>query len=493
MFITLCAHDICMNDEDFCVFLDNMLLDDLSRMHIKSLLSYFTDKRNGKPANKSYLFYGDIGIGKTYFAKTIIELMDKEVIFCGKSAFRNKKTQVCRNFDEVLGKIDNSKEQIIFLDDLLFLLRADIHKSIIKIFDIVKRNQNKIMIATIENKAYLDDDEVKRIEVKIEIDVPSFENKRLFLRTEYGNYLNGCQIDYIACNSFDYDYNDLSGLVKLACSHKEVTDAALRKIMGLYRSKQSCKSVIYRDVDTGLRDILGRKHIKTCLKKLMHVRKNPDNDFGLKYSNILFFCGLPGTGKTFTAKALAGEMNKPLVVVNISEYEDCSFQRILAIVRRYENCIIFVEGAENIIDYYGFDELTGFRTQLNYLFDGADKAPRNSILIFAVYDPYLFARDSNITHVLAFYHPGFAERRKFFRMKINPLRENVDINYLARNTDGSYWDLERLCDEVVVCYLQEGRIDKKALKGIVGWMRRKRARDRRWAECLGEKCGVDVY
>jgi len=35
-----------------------------------------------------------------------------------------------------------------------------------------------------------------------------------------------------------------------------------------------------------------------------------------------------------------------------------------------------------------------------------------------------------------------------------------DIDYLAHNKEGSYWDLERLCDDVIVSYLQDERIDQ---------------------------------
>ncbi len=49
-------------------------------------------------------------------------------------------------------------------------------------------------------------------------------------------------------------------------------------------------------------------------------------------------------------------------------------------------------------------------------------------------------------------------RRLFFWVKMNTLPD--DIDYLAHNKEGSYWDLERLCDDVIVSYLQDERIDQ---------------------------------
>ena len=473
-----------MTEKDFCAFLDNMLLDKLSRMQIRFALSYFREKMDRELASRSYLFYGDAGVGKTFLAEKIVEIMNKEVVFYGVCGFSNKKTVTCYDFDEVIGKINNDCEQVIFLDDINFLLdRIDsyeidtkVEREFMKVIDLVKRNQNKILIATMNDIDCLNERAVDRIEVKIEIDVPSFENKKSFLRSKFGKYLEVCQIEYIARNSVGYNYRDLPELVKLAYRldpEKGIGDTALQRALQLHEPTQFFKSATHRDIDTRLDDIIGLTDVKKCLGKLISMRKNRDlgTKLGLKSSNILFFSGPPGTGKTYTARAIAGEMNLPLVVMDMDEDALISAKKILAMSKRYENCIIFIDEAEKFFGFQSFGEENAFLGQLNTLLDGADKVPLNAILIFAVNNLNRFGKAlKDRAKVLRFDLPGFTERKEFFIRKINALPEDIGVDgaYLARSSEGSYRELERLWNDVVVCYIQEGKVDEKALEDVVG-------------------------
>ena len=179
-------------------------------------------------------------------------------------------------------------------------------------------------------------------------------------------------------------------------------------------------------------------------------------------------------------------MSLPLVVIDIDEDELMSARNILAMAKRYENCIIFIDEAEKLFGSHTFGDESAFLGQLNSLLDGADKAPLNAILIFAVNNMNRFGKAlKDRAKLLKFDLPGLNERTEFFSRKINALPEDIgiDCSYLARNSEGSYRELERLWNDVIVSYIEDGKLDEKALDDVVGGL----------GERAHEKCCANMY
>ena len=460
--------------KEFYELLEKSSLSDVEKKDIIFIAEYFSHKHNPALSSRSFLFQGDVGVGKTYLAEKLLAALEKEVVTLGCADFSFKNTVKCSYLGEIPGKISNDKEQIIFLDDLNSLFKSNEYgvdsedkRDFMKILETVKRNPKKLLICTINEMSDLDDRMIDRIEVITSFEVPTEINKKEFLQNKFKTFMTSELVELVSHNSIGYNYRDLPEMIKLAyrLGNSTISQESVKKALRIYRPTQLYGFSVYNGINTTLADVIGKKEAVKTVKRLVHIYKNEhlSQQLGLKRANLLLFQGQAGTGKTFMAKALAGELGFPLISAKAGGFDMGVFetiQRITKLAKRYRNCVLFIDEAEKMFGNPRFEEDNMVLGELQRCLEGADGKEIRSVVILAVNDLDRFGEGiQDRFNIIKFNLPSYEDRLEFCKSKVEnakeKLKQEIDYNYLAQKTkDMSFREIDRFWNDLMFHYLE---------------------------------------
>ena len=227
-------------------------------------------------------------------------------------------------------------------------------------------------------------------------------------------------------------------------------------------------------------DVAGIEEAKAELTEIVDFLKNPDKylKLGGRIPRGVLLSGLPGTGKTLLARAVAGEAGVPFFQMSASEFVEMivgvgasRVRDLFAQAKAAAPAIIFIDeldaigrsrasGGPNISG--GHDEREQTLNQILTEMDGFD--PRLGVIVLGatnrpeILDPALL-RPGRFDRRVVVSPPDRAGREAILRVHTRgvPLAADVDLGDIASSTPGMVGaDLENLVNEAALLAARRG-------------------------------------
>ncbi len=243
--------------------------------------------------------------------------------------------------------------------------------------------------------------------------------------------------------------------------------------------KSKAKLASEKAVKITFKDVAGVEEAKEEVQEVIDFLKDPQKfqKLGGKIPKGVLLIGMPGTGKTLLAKAIAGEAGVPFFSISGSDFVEmfvgvgASRVRDLFVqAQKNAPCIIFIDEIDAVGRHRGaglgggHDEREQTLNQLLVELDGFDA--NEGIIVLAatnrpdVLDPALL-RPGRFDRQVIVSIPDVKGRLEIIKVhkKNIPLADDVDLEVLARGTPGfSGADIANLVNEAALLAARQSKI-----------------------------------
>lgn len=226
------------------------------------------------------------------------------------------------------------------------------------------------------------------------------------------------------------------------------------------------------------KDVAGLKEAKEELVEVVEFLKNPKKflDLGAKIPRGVLLVGLPGTGKTLLARAVAGESNVPFFHISASEFVEMFVgvgasrtRDAFLTAKKASPSILFIDEIDAVGRQRGAglgggnDEREQTLNQILVELDGFDRDTRVIVLAATnrpdILDPALL-RPGRFDRRVILDLPDLKDREEILKIhgREKPLAKDVDLKKVSQRTPGfSGADLANLMNEAAIMAARHNR------------------------------------
>ena len=235
--------------------------------------------------------------------------------------------------------------------------------------------------------------------------------------------------------------------------------------------KSKAKLMLDSKVKVTFKDVAGIDEEKQELEEIVDFLKNGEKyiKLGAKIPKGVLLVGVPGTGKTLMAKAVAGEAGVPFFPISGSDFVEMfvgvgasRVRDLFEQAKKHQPCIIFIDEIDAVGRQRGagmgggHDEREQTLNQLLVEMDGFDENT-NIIVIAATNRPDILdnalLRPGRFDRQIVVHRPDILGREQILNVhaKNKPLADDVDLKVLAKRTPGfTGADLQNLLNEAAL-------------------------------------------
>ncbi len=257
--------------------------------------------------------------------------------------------------------------------------------------------------------------------------------------------------------------------------------------------------------DLAFADVGGMERVKEEVRmKIILPLRQPElfKAYGKKIGGGILMYGPPGCGKTFLARATAGEVKAGFLAVGISDVLDMwigqsekNLHALFEQARAHRPCVLFFD----VVDALGANRTdmlkSGGRQIINQFLselDGVSASNEGVLILAATNAPWhldpAFRRPGRFDRILFVPPPDAAARAAILRLQLKgkPVAE-IDFDALAKKTDGySGADLKAVVDVAVEEKLRDamrsGTIQPLTARDLLEAIKRQKPTVRDWFE-----------
>lgn len=219
------------------------------------------------------------------------------------------------------------------------------------------------------------------------------------------------------------------------------------------------------DAGVTLADVAGMEQVKERLElAFLAPMRHPElrRMYGKSLRGGLLLYGPPGCGKTFVARAIAGELGAAFLAVGLADILDMwvgsserNVHELFALARQKAPCVVFLDEIDSLGRKRSQTRFSGTRgavTQLLSELDGVEANNEGVFVLAATNHPWdvdmALRRPGRLDRTLLVLPPDLPARQAVFRFHLadRPIG-GVDLARLAKLTDGySGADIAHVCE-----------------------------------------------